>query len=181
MGLIPDAAELVWIANDEVAIYDVTDLLPKHRRKRYRNRQHPQEVYVHHSGRLGRPGFEGFRNSARYSVNTKGWPGTPYHYWIPYHGVRDDDGHLVVFQGQCEEARTYHAGTGPNDRAVAVCLQGNSTLRAPSAAQLTCLGALLFDYSSDKIFGHCEAPGDGHAKATCPGSHAMAFVYGVRA
>jgi len=166
---------------DHVAIYDVTDLLPKHRTKRYRNRRTTKEAYVHHSGKLGRPGLAGLRNSTRYVVRYRDWPGCPYHYWLPFEKLTDEAGNLVILQAQPELRRTYHAGTGPNSRAIAICLQGNTTARPASAFQLECLGALLHWLALPSVLGHCQAPADGHAKATCPGSHAMAFLAGLQA
>lgn len=168
-----------------IALYDVSFLLPVHRAKKYRARHAGVivEQYVHHSGRLGRPGFSGMYNSARYVVNSRGWPGLPYHTWISREPVYDDEGRSVVFRGQPDTARTYHAGSGPNDRAVAHCLQGNTTRLSPSVFQLQCLGALIAWYRERDVlpvFGHCEAGFDGHAKATCPGDGAMCFLRGVR-
>jgi len=164
-----------------VAIYDVSNLLPQHRTKRYRDRKTTKEVYVHHSGKLGKPGLAGLRGSARYVVRYRNWPGCPYHYWIPFEELTDEAGNLVVLRAQPEIKHTYHAGKGPNQRAIAVCLQGNTSARPASTFQLQCLAALLNWFALPKVLGHCQAPPDGHPKATCPGSHAMAFLAGLQA
>lgn len=163
----------------EVEIWDVSHLLPRHRSKTYRHRSPSQisEVYVHHSGKLGKPGFLGLVHSTRYVVYQRGWPGCPYHLWIPY---EQDGGEVVVLRAQKDIVRTYHAGKGPNDRAVAICLQGNMGVREPSCGQYRALSALI-DLYGLPVLGHCEAPGDGHAKAACPGGYAMPFVKGKRA
>ena len=183
---IPDGALYEADLGSNVALYDVSFLLPVHRAKKYRARHVGAvvEQFVHHSGRLGRPGFAGMYNSARYVVNQRGWPGIAYHTWISREPVYDEAGHSVIFRGQPDTARTHHAGKGPNDRAIAHCLQGNTSRLPPSDFQLYCLGALIAWYRERDVFGiygHCEAGADGHSKATCPGSHAMAFLYGVRA
>jgi len=185
MSELPDDALLEAYLGDGVALYDVAHLLPQHRSKRYRHRSRTavSEMYVHHSGRLGHPGYAGMHNAGRYVVNSRGWPGFPYHTWICRAPVYDSTGNAVVFRGQPDIVRTYHAGSGPNDRAVAHCLQGNTTRLPPTDFQLTCLGAVINWYREQNIlpvFGHCEAGTDGHPKATCPGSHAMAFLQGVR-
>lgn len=180
---IPDGALFEADLGSGVALYDMTHLLPVHSSKRYRTRATPTEVYVHHSGRLGASGFAGMLNSARYVVYHRGWPGMPYHLWIPREPVYNESGASVVFRGQPDTVRTYHAGTGPNDRAIAICLQGNTTSKVPSEFQLWCLGSAINWYREQGIlpvFGHCEAGTDGHAKASCPGSHAMTFLQGVR-
>ena len=161
-----------------VLIDDVSKLLPRHSVKRYRPRAEPSEVYVHHSGKLGKRGYQGLYNSARYVVRYRHWPGMPYHFWIPYHSVSEDDG-LVVYRAQPSHLRTYHAGRGPNRRGIAICLQGNTTTRPASTFQLECLGTLI-EWLGLPVRGHCEAPPDGHAKLSCPGTHAMSYLVGFR-
>ena len=162
-----------------VAVRDVSMLLPTHKTKKYKSRPYPTELYVHHSGRAGKQGYNGLHNSANYVVRYRDWPGCPYHYWISYDPVIDSQDNLVVFRAQPTHVRTYHAGTGPNTRGIAVCLQGNTTLRPASEFQLECLGALV-NYLNLPVCGHCEAPPDGHPKPSCPGTHAMSYLMGYR-
>jgi len=159
---------------DGFVVYDATGLLPEHHSRAYERRSAPSEIYVHHSGRLGRPGLRGALNSARYVVSHRDWPGLPYHYWIP----RDTTGR--IYRCQQDDVRTWHAGAGPNDRGLAICLQGNTSRKPPPSNQFAALAALIDDIDLP-VAGHCEAPSDGHAKASCPGSHAMAFLEGFRA
>lgn len=173
-----DAATFVEEIAPGTVIYNVQHLLPRNPNKHYQTREMTSEVYVHHSGKQGRPGLQGLRNSARYVVRYRGWPGCPYHYWIPFEELRDN-GKRVIFQSQPEHAHTYHAGRGPNSRSIAVCLQGNTTARPASNFQLRCLADILHWLDLPNVFGHCQAPPDGHPKATCPGSHAMAFLAGL--
>ena len=183
MNSIPDGAVYEADLGGGVALYDVSHLLPKHPTKRYRDRGQPTEQYVHHSGKLGRPGYAGMYNSTRYTVRARGWPGFAYTTWIPYLPVFDPAGNVCVLRGNPDTVRTYHAGSGPNTRAVSHCLQGNTTRRPLSNAQLKCLKQLLpwyIDRLQVHTYGHCEAPADGHRKATCPGTHAQTFIHGLR-
>jgi hypothetical protein len=187
---LPDNAILEADLGHGVALYDVSHLLPQHADKDYRSRRRSRitEQYLHHSGRLGKPGYAGLRNSARYVVRHRGWPGAPYHTWIPYEDLFDEKGRRVVFRAQPSTARTYHAGTGPNNRGVAHCVQGNTTQHPLSDQQIACLPEVLKYFAQDlnikstKLFGHFEANhrGDGHSKASCPGSHASAWLQGLR-
>jgi len=125
-----------------VALYDVSGLLPQHKAKRYKRRalQSISQQYVHHSGalRTGDP-CQQLRSSTAYSIRTEGWPGCAYTTWQPYFDVFDGDGRRVVYRGQPSEVRTYHAGTGPNDRAVSHCLQGKGAMvHAAGDAHVVC-------------------------------------------
>lgn len=171
-----------------IALWDVTTDLPTHKEKSWRTRKigDVTEQYLHHSGRLGAPGFEGLRNSARYSARYRDWPGTAYHFWLPYDPVYDMDDRLVVYRCNADTTRTWHAGTGPNNRGLAVCLQGNTTAAPLSDGQEMALPRLL-RYNAERldvvtVLGHYEAnyAGDGHAKPTCPGTHAVAWLVGRR-
>lgn len=177
--MLPEGAVLERVLYG-MSIYDVSALLPRHQTKRYQKRDvdHVGEVYVHHSGKLGKPGYEGLALSARYSVLTRGWPGCPYHLWIPYAPDIESD-HLVVYRANWDDVHTWHAGKGPNERGVAIALQGNTTVRPPSDDQLYCLYRLL-EWYQKPVLGHCEAGQDGHPKPSCPGTHCMTFLAGWR-
>jgi len=170
------------------ALWDVSELLPKHRAKKYRRREleSVRQIYVHHSGRLGAPGFSGAVGSARYAVRNRGWPGIGYHIWIPYLDHIDSDGRRVVYRCQQTETRTYHAGTGANDRAVAIALQGNLSRRDMSEHQSSALPVVIKWFASElgipaAAIGHWQAPSDSHPKASCPGRAGKGWVLGYAA
>lgn len=174
----------------DVALYSVVAALPSHPEKRYRKRFPKQitEQYLHHSGRLGADGFAGVYHSARYCVRARGWPGIAYHFWVPYRDV-EVEGKRVVYRVNDDTTRSYHGGRGPNTRGISICLQGNTTKTPMSKHQLRCLPQLI-SYNERRllgvvplVFGHFEADrlGDGHAKPSCPGSHAAAWLLGRRA
>ncbi len=129
-----------------VVIYDVAHLLPKHKVKKWRTRRGDiVRCYVHHSGRDGAEGFDGFRNSASYSTRKKrrrngtmmeGWAGTPYTFWIPDLPDLDPEGRIIVYRGNPDEMRTYHTGGRANTHGVSWCFQGNRTKKGPSPEQV---------------------------------------------
>lgn len=172
-----------------VVLYDVRDKLPTHKTKRYRSRplEKVTQQYVHHSGRyLAGDPFIHLQVSTRYVVQKRDWPGCPYHYWHPFTDVWDEDGFRVVYRAQLDSTRTYHAGTGPNNRAVAHCLQGNTSSKGMSDTQHCTLWVALHWVAqtlgiSPRPFGHCQAPGDGNAKPSCPGTEGTAWVKGFQA
>lgn len=172
-----------------IALYDVVDLLPTHRTKRY----HPRPLdgirtqYVHHSGALrkGDP-FNHMRGSARFVVQSRQWPGFAYTTWLPFFNVFDDDGNRVVYRGNPTELRTFHGGQGPNRKGVAHCLQGNLTARDMSETQANTLPVTLRWFAHELAIsptpvGHFQIGPDGHAKATCPGRAGKAWVQGYQA
>jgi hypothetical protein len=135
-----------------VVLQDVTDALPRHPTKRWARRPLAgiRRLYVHHSGALGREGYEGMAASARYEIRHRdgdkpepGWPGFAYHFWLPHDGTRDGAGRLVVYRGNPDAARVYHTGGRCNVHGIGVCLQGNLTRTGPSPSQVELLEALL--------------------------------------
>ena len=171
-----------------VALYDVTDLLPVHASKRYKTRLRSavRAQYGHHSGALrkGDP-FAHMRGSARFAVQSRGWPGFAYHTWQPFFDVFDKDGNRVVYRGNYDETCTYHAGTGPNAKGIAHCLQGNLTARDMSEAQAQTLPVTLWWFARELAIaatpiGHFQAK-DGHAKDSCPGRSGKAWCLGWQA
>jgi len=196
MSDVPERARFEE-ATGESALYDVSHLLPTHRHERYR-RRHVDGIdllVVHHSGRLSKhhQAYDGMRNSARFVVTqrknrdgTSGWPGFPYHAWIPYGEVLDDAGRRVWFRGQQDNVRSWHTG-GLNKRGWSICLQGALSKHPPSDHQLAVLADAVpwavarFGLCEDHIVGHCEADRyGGHRKDACPGTHAMSWIGGLR-
>jgi len=188
MAALPKRSTFEAELGGDVALWDVTAALPRHPTKRYAKRIKVTEQYLHHSGRLGAPGFAGVYHSARYCVRHRGWPGIGYHFWIP-HADTFVEGRRVIYRVNADTTRAYHGGRGPNTRGIAICLQGNTSKYPLSDHQLRCLPQLV-SYNERRllgliplVFGHFEADrlGDGHAKATCPGSHAVSWLRGSRA
>ena len=172
-----------------VALYDVSELLPRSRAKRYRQRPLEQvtQQYVHHSGALrkGDP-YRHMLGSARFAVRSRGWPGFSYHTWIPHWDDFDPEGRRIIYLGNPIGTRTYHAGTGPNDRAIAHCLQGNLSAKDMSPGQAVLLPVVLEHFASQLGIlptprGHFQAPADGHAKEPCPGRAGKAWILGYQA
>jgi N-acetyl-anhydromuramyl-L-alanine amidase AmpD len=196
----PTSAARLEAVTGGSALYDVSDLLPRHPRKRYKRRDPAgvDLIIVHHSGRLSKhyQTFDGMRNAGRFVVRQRkdprdgspGWPGFPYQAWIPYGAVLDRDGRRVWFRGQTDEVRSWHTA-GLNRRGWSICLQGSLSKHAPSEFQMQTLGDAIqwirarFGVTDPKrVIGHCDAgKHGGRNKPACPGSHAVAWLCGLSA
>lgn len=189
-----------------IAVWDVSALLPRNsRRPFYEDR--PLELvtheFVHHSGRLGRPGFAGLLASTRYVVEQKptsknlGFPGCAYHLWLPFEECRDGEGRLVIFRANAPEVRSWHTGGDLNGFGESIALQGNTSIRPMSDAQVELLEAALpyrlnalslntiaraeADPSAPVVnpilSWHSEADRwGGKRKAACPGRNAVIWL-----
>lgn len=158
-----------------IALYDVSDVLPRHKAKNYRNRPVADIVrqYHHHSGALGLPGLPGAAGAARYRIRKSGWPGHPYHFWLSYQADRDEQGRIVVYRCQPDAVLCYHTG-GLNGGGLGICWQGNLTKRPPSSDQIEAAEALIpwliERYPGIGISWHSEAARwGGRSKPACPG------------
>lgn len=202
----PADAQLYARLAGGVSLYDVSHLLPKHKRKRYKVRdvEKIDRAFVHHSGAMGKLGFEGLEASARYSireikrenedgemvVRKKAWPGFAYHLWIqngdPWTVDRDPGGNLVVYMGNRFETRSYHTGGDANTFGVGVVLQGNTTTGGLSWAHEESLEAVLpwlrdehgLSYPSGLGWHSIADTMDGKRKPTCPGKGAEMWLRG---
>lgn len=182
---------------DGVELYDATEILKReYPRKRSRAAVRPpgqtiDAVFVHHSGSLGRAGLDGLRGAVRFvqTQRSPAFPGPPYHLWLPYLPVRDDEGRLVVFRA-CEDSyRAWHTGGWANSRGVGVCLQGKLGKTGPSDSQVEALEALL-PWASERyglpwddirtwLSWHADgARLGGRAKPTCPGPATVEWLKG---
>lgn len=202
-----EAAELV-VDLGGVAVWDVSALLPRHATKRYplRDPASISHVFVHHSGAEGMAGFEGLLRSTRYCVRQKpagavpGFPGCPYHLWIPRARCVDGRGRLVVFRAQPEAVRSWHTGGVCNGFGLGVALQGNTTRNGLSAQHEECLEAVLpwllerlargdaapdsrmLEVAVPTLSWHSEASRwGGHDKPACPGKAAVEWLTAYRA
>lgn len=186
-----------------IILVDISDILPRHKTKRYRKRSKPiSRHFFHHSGRPGKPGFAGVRNMVRYCVEHRGWPGSPYTYWIPYfefwwwdfleeisemRGIIQPEndgtigGHdLVYFRCQSDELRTYHTGGLANSTGVATAFQGNTTIDGLSESQIEITEAHI-PFVGKPISWHSEADRyGGKRKPSCPGRDAEKWLKAYR-
>lgn len=198
----PKGAIFEEAQGNDVALYDVVDLLPRHKWRRYKRRavEGIDLLILHHSGRLSREHqcFNGMKNSARFVTTQRavpgagpaaelGWPGFPYQAWIPYGDVFDHDGRRVWFRGNHDETRSWHTG-GLNHRGWSICLQGSLGTVPPSEHQLICLREAVpwacerFGiHRASQVIGHCDAGQyGGHRKRACPGHFVESWLHGLR-
>ncbi len=137
-----------------IAIWSVVDQLPRNPRRPFyptRPLEGVTHELVHHSGRLGRPGFAGLLASTLYCINGKktsgnlGFPGCPYHLWAPYEPCLDAEGRLVCFRANLPETRCWHTGGDLNEFGESLALQGNTTKRPMSPSQVEICEAVIPD------------------------------------
>lgn len=144
-------------------IKDITDNLPRHPTKRYRQRALDTITHavVHHSATAGGTP-EAF---ARYHVRDLGWPGIGYHYVIDRKGQ--------VYKCHSAAVVSYHA-SGANSCSIGVCLVGNLDVQRPTESQRAALVELLQELMSAyhipaaHVIGHREVPG---TRKSCPGTN----------
>lgn len=142
-------------------IKDITDNLPRHPTKRYRQRALDTITHavVHHSATAGGTP-EAF---ARYHVRDLGWPGIGYHYVIDRKGQ--------VYKCHPATVVSYHA-SGANSHSVGVCLVGNLDVQRPTQSQMSALAELLrelvgaYQIPAANVIGHRDVPG---TRKSCPG------------
>jgi hypothetical protein len=170
----------------QVVVHDVTDIVPKHRWKRWEIRP-PEDIkyaFVHHSGALGSSGLQGLLNSARFAVTYRKWVTCPYTYWIPAKPQRDSEGRYIIYRVNRDDQVTYHTGGQANHTGVSVGIQGNWWTKRPGWVTKGCLLALLgylqgrhaFN-GGDWLWGHSESkPFGGSGKRTCPGPHILGWL-----
>jgi N-acetyl-anhydromuramyl-L-alanine amidase AmpD len=142
------------------AIQVVIDQLAKHATQRYERRDRSQIRFLvlHHSAV---PPSVGAGRIASYQVETQGWPGIGFHYFVY------DDGRIE--QTQPLEVVSYHAGDA-NPASVGICLAGNFTDRPPTDAQLLATGQLAA-WLLQELSLPIEAihPHKNYAVTACPG------------
>ena len=181
---VPESAVFEAALAGGIALWDVSELLP--RRRDTKRQGSIKRLYVHHSGRLGRSGFDGVYNSARYVVVQRKFPGPAYTFWIPYTSQWDWNGSRVVYRCNPDDVRSWHTGGDANSHGIACCLQGNTNKREISQHQIECLEALIpwcvERYGlelPDGLSWHSEAAKyGGRSKRACPGLSAEAWLSG---
>lgn len=169
-----------------VVLWDVSDRMPRHARKRYVKRtQRVRRLYVHQSAGDGPAGIAGAIASAAFCVNHRNMPGMPYHLWIPTADLFDSQGRRVVLRTQRTEIRSHHTGDDelgaangqPNNHGLSVTFQGNHASRPPSAHQKACFPAVAFwllaqpdtDRESPIAWHAIASLFGGDNKRSCPG------------
>jgi hypothetical protein len=190
---LPSGAIFVDDLSPEFALWDVSSHLPQKGSWKVRDVSQIQHIYVHKSGADGPAGYRGARGMASYCRDHRGWPGAPYHCWLP--SIPDEDGtsRYVVYQCLPWSARSYHTGGKANTYGLAVALQGNYDSDwdgvaeiKPSPLQREALKVLV-DYWAELfcldlkgqgplgkvLSGHWEAP---KPKRVCPGDWARDWV-----
>jgi len=188
---LPKEARLEVVLPGKIAIYDVSDILPKPTNPRSNRRPigiKIVRVFFHNSGAYGADGFEGARNSIRYVIQKRNFGARPYHYWLSYKPEYDDDGNMIIYRLAQDDERAWHTGQRCNDEGVGVVWQGNlhpGKTGQPSDEQFKMAEALtdwLVDRHElnlpDGLSFHAEAKqwGARKNKATCPGPYVEEWV-----
>jgi hypothetical protein len=182
--MIPRDAKLESSLSSSVALYDVAHLLKRKSKQDRRDVGKIVRVYHHHSGADGRDGFDGLAASARYVVDSRGFPGPAYTYWLSFAPDKDEAGRLVVYRCNPDEIRSWHTGAKANEHGIAIAWQGNLGARKPSAAQREMAEALMAYVVSRHaltlplgVSFHAEANKfGGRSKPSCPGVHVTEWV-----
>ena len=211
----------VVFENELIVVQDVAGEMPRHRNWPYNHRRSARYrlipnreidlVFWHHTaGGIAR-GIKGPASTAAYCVadpdpNSKwgggrGWPGMPYHLFIPHLPEMTEAGQMVLYQCQSLEMWSWHTGgkdkrgRGRNQYGLGVVCQGcfwsrhdpdRKPLRGqtgwPSVAQMMASHALWFGYlkpalglTNAQLSGHFEA-----GKPACPGELLEAWVRHVQ-
>lgn len=187
--MLPRDAKLESSLSNTVALYDVSHLLKRKVKEEKRDVSKIVRVYHHHSGADGRAGFDGLSASARYVVDSRGFPGPAYTYWLAFEPDTDPAGRMVVYRCNADDIRSWHTGAKANAHGIAIAWQGNLGARKPSAAQREMAEALMAYVTARHgltmplgVSYHAEADKfGGRAKASCPGPHVTAWVHEYRA
>ena len=142
---------------------NVVDLLPRSKKRRFyptRPLTGVTHLFGHHSGRLGRPGFQGLLNSTKYVVNHRNFPGCAYHLWGPYEPCLDGEGRLVCFRANHAETRCWHTGGKLNLFGESLVMQGNTTTIGLSDSQKELYEAVLpYRFDALKTLKFIPRPG----------------------
>ena len=142
-------------------VINVTASLPVHPSLRYGFRPLDRILYIviHHAGVDADPTPE---QTARYHVETNGWPGIGYHFAI----MRDG----TVYQTNWLTTLSYHV-SGHNQESVGILLNGDFREgRGPTQAQFQSLFVFLIPELIAQLGDHVEVKAHKELSATsCPG------------
>jgi hypothetical protein len=194
VSLPPKEAKFEAHLGDGCALWDVSNMLPRHPVKSYRSRDTSaiRTILLHKSGADGPAGYRGALGMTRYCISPRppqgygrNWPGAPYHVWLPKEPDTDRDDNLVAYRCQPDRVRCYHTGGVMNEVGIGIAVQGyydgDGDMVAdvePTDAQKRMLGAIVEHFRVkyrvvfDKLgpdddyglSGHWE-----HGKPVCPG------------
>ncbi len=139
----------------------VVDALPRHKTKQYATRSLSaiQNLVIHHTAV---PATVSLEKVAAYHVNSQGWPGVGYHFYISADGAIQQCNHLTTV--------SYHAA-GINTRSVGISFAGNFTSEPPPASQIQGGARLLawllqeLELPLESVQGHRE-----FMDTQCPGN-----------
>lgn len=163
-----------------LALWDVSDLLPRHAvKRRGRLRVTPELVVMHHTG-ADAPTIDGYQAAvmtATYHVRHTDWSRIGYHVHIARKADRDDEGRLVVYRTLPDALRPA-ATKGLNGRSWAIVLEGDLDEQPITEDQEEALEGLIPWYGDVTIIGHreAEAYGGKPARKSCPGRNGMRWL-----
>lgn len=196
MTACPENAVVEAHVAEGVALWDVSRLMPRGPHQRATKRPAgfvlPLRLFLHNSGALGMPGIEGARRATDFVVRHRGFPGAPYHFWAPYHPLRDEDGRLVLLRLAGDHVRTWSQGAKANDLGASFAFQGNTSKLALSPSQVQ-LAEAFAPWASERyalpwpsidewLSTHSRAGSwGGRSKSTCPGLDAERWLRGYLA
>lgn len=143
-------------------IHNVVDQLLKHPTKKYPTRKLKAitHICIHHSAVAGTVPVE---HIAQYHVESQGWPGIGYHFYVKPDGK--------IYQTQRLETVSWHVSHN-NDYSVGICVSGDFTYAPPpqvqidAAAHLTAWLMQELAIQERNILGHKEFPDN---DTSCPG------------
>ncbi len=143
-------------------VHDLVDQLQKHPTKTYATRKLTAitHICIHHSAVAGTVPVE---HVAQYHVESQGWPGIGYHYYVKPDGA--------IYQTQRLETVSWHVSHN-NDYSVGICVSGDFTYVPPpqvqidAAAHLTAWLMQELAMPEQNILGHKEFPNN---DTSCPG------------
>lgn len=155
---------MAWLhgIKQEPTIVDITDELLKHPTETYGTRSMADisQIVIHHVG-VNAPVTP--QQTARYHVNTKGWPGIAYHFFITSAGV--------IYQTNDLTTVSYHCAGTCNKISIGICLEGSFMIAQPTASQIESLYDLnayllsVLSMQPVQIRGHREV-----RQTACPGN-----------
>lgn len=188
---LPKKAILEAVLPGNIAIYDVSHLLPKPRVWRFNKRPRGtkiQRLFFHHSGRYGKDGYKGAYNSIKYTIRERDFGARAYHFWLSYKPDKDNVGNIVIYRLAPDAERAWHTGQKANDNGLGIAFQGNlspGNTGKPSSDQIKMAEALV-NWNIERhnitlpngLSFHSEAKkwGAKKNKASCPGPYVVKWV-----
>ena len=136
-------------------IQNITLQLKRHPSRRYPERplNHVQRIIIHHTGI---PPSIGADKIAAHRVDTQGWPGIGYHFFVTGDGQLQQTNELTTI--------TSHAGQY-NPIAIGICFAGDFNKAVPTSAQIDAGGRLIawllkqLNLKLNVVSGYNVAPG----------------------